>query len=512
MRANILSNNSVYSTMQKKLNYALWVLPLLMYWACSRGEKTQSEAGAPYAGPPYTIALEEFVNPNLPALHAYIQAVYEDKIVMMGGRTNGLHQANNYNFKGNYNDTIFVVDTHDWASPDTWTVKKLSVDSDLLSGKENREQLEANNAQFFTKDSVLYIVGGMIGDSVIQTAPGAKHCSPYITAITLPALIQTVNNGTPLRPGSIRQAKDEQLAVTGGELELMDHAFKLVFGWNVYKGGDAYTHEVKSFSYKDNGKTLTISPVTVCPTCRDGHTSEDEGYFRRRDGSMSAMIDPANGEEFLLYYAGVFKGGKIPFDNPVWIGNDDAKEIDFSMRSNIYTCEVIPVYSPGLKQSYATLLGGMTNAIYRGVAPDKLPVLLDKENTVDSLSAPFSNQITTLMIDAQHQFNLYLLPTTFPATQVAYTFKDTTNLAAGSVAYNGTGSELVWTLPDGNSQMPNGVLNYDEFIKAHPQGGLIGYLHGGILSRTENAFGKKSDQLTRASNRIFAVKLVPLNQ
>ena len=227
---------------------------------------------------------------------------------------------------------------------------------------------------------------------------------------------------------------------------------------------------------------------------------------------MSAMIDPANGEEFLLYYAGVFKGGKIPFDNPVWIGADDAKEIDFSMRSNIYTCEVIPVYSPGRKQSYATLLGGMTNAIYRGVAPDKLPVLLNKENTVDSLSAPFSNQITTLTIDAQHQFNLYLLPTTFPTTQVAYTFKDTTDLAAGSVAYNGTGSELVWTLPDGNSQMPNGVLNYDEFIKAHPEGGLIGYLHGGILSRTENAFGKKSDQLTRASNRIFAVKLVPLKE
>jgi hypothetical protein len=501
--------------MQKKLFFALLALPVLLNWACGGGDKTQVGSSAPYAGPPYTVQLEEFVNPNLPSLHAYIQGVYQDKIVMMGGRRNGLHT--DYSFKDeHFNDSIFVVNTNNWASPETWTVKKLSVYSDLLGNQANEEQLEANNAQFFTEDSVLYIVGGMLGDDVIKGKPSPKHTSPYITAITLPALINTVNNGVPLKSGSIRQAKDDQLSITGGELELLNHSVKLAFGWKINGDEEGYSHQVRSFTYQDDGKTLTISPVTVCPTCWDNQAdTANNGYYRRRDGSLSDMIDPANGEAFLLYYAGVFKDGKkhTPFDNPVWIGVNDAKEIDFSMRSNIYTCKVVPVYSPSRKQSYATLLGGMTNAIYKGAAPDKLPVQLDKSNTTDDLTAPFSNQISTLMIDAQHQFSMYLLPNAFPVTKVDYQMKDSI-LLAGSVAYNGTGSELFWTLTEEEGLLKNGVINYDDFIKAHPEGGKVGYLHGGILSKKENTFDFKGtqDKLTRASNRIFAVKLVPVKQ
>ncbi len=506
--------------MQKNINYALFILLMVTFWACSNGsgKKQLDSSAAAYAGPPYTVQLEEFVNPNLPSLHAYIQAVYQDKIVMMGGRRNGLHT--NYSFKDElYNDSIFVINTNNWASPETWAVKKMSVYS-ISAGNLNLEQLEANNAQFFTEDSVLYIVGGMLGDTVIHKKPEAKHSSPYITAITLPALINAVNNGVKLPSGSIRQAKNAQLAVTGGELELIGNTVKLVFGWNFGKD-ELYTHQIRSFTYTDDGKTLRISPVTVCATCwdkvPDTTSSETTGYFRRRDGSMSAMIDPANGEEFLMYYAGVFKDGgkRTPFDNPVWIGTDDAKELDFTMRSNVYTCKVVPLYSPSRKQSYATLLGGMTNTTYTGAAGN-LPVLLTKENTRDAPTVPFSNQITTLMIDEQHQYSQYLLPDSFPLTKVPYAFKDTTALPANSVTYNGTGSELMWTLPASKGRMPGGVVNYDDFIKANPQGGIIGYLHGGILSTVDSAFGfgknAKQDKLTRASNRIFAVKVVPLKE
>ncbi len=499
--------------MRKKLVYALFALLLVTYWACNNGsDKNQvASSAAPYAGPPYTVQLEEFVNPNLPSLHAYIQAVYQDKIVMMGGRRNGLHT--NYSFKDqHYNDSIFVINTNNWASPETWTVKKMSV-YNIPIGNLNLEQLEANNAHFFTEDSVLYIVGGMLGDSVIPSKQRPRHCSPYVTAITLPAIINLINNGIKLPTGSIRQAENEDLAVTGGELELMGDTIKLVFGWKIDDEFEEYTHEIRSFTYKDDGKKITVSriPRSFCPTCWDGDTTKNGGSFRRRDGSMSDMIDPATGEPFLLYYAGVFKGGNLPFDNPIWIGANTAKEIIFSMRSNIYTCKVVPVYSPSRKQSYATLLGGMTNAIYTGATPDKLPVLLNQNNTIDSLSAPFSNQITTLMIDAQHQFSQYLLPTAFPVTKVAYKLGSST-LPAGSPTYNGTGSELSWTLSAKDNLMQHGVINYDNFIKAYPQGGAIGYLHGGILSKAENAFDNNPAELTRASNRIFAVKIVPLKK
>ena len=504
--------------MQKKLFFALLALPVLLNWACGGGDKTQVGSSAPYAGPPYTVQLEEFVNPNLPALHAFIQAVYQDKIVMMGGRVNGLHT--NYSFKDeHYNDSIFVINTNNWASPETWAVKKMSVYS-IPVGNLNLEQLEANNAQFFTEDSVLYIIGGMLGDTVIPKKPSPKHSSPYITAITLPALINMVNNGTPLPAGSIRQVENQDLAVTGGELELIGDAVKLVFGWKFGKNQENYTHKVRSFTYKDDGKTLTISPVTVCSTCWDGAPdTADGGNFRRRDGSMSDMVDPATGEDILMYYAGVFKNGDINFDNPVWISSDSAKEVNFTMRSNIYTCKVVPVYSPSRMQSYATLMGGMKNANFTGTHGN-MPVLLNESNTkitseADNFhSVPFTNQLSTLMIDKQHQYSQYLLPDSFPVTKIPYKFSEST-LPAGSVTYNGTGSELLWTLTEKEGLRQNGVINYDAFIKAHPEGGRIGYLHGGILSIKENAFDfktKSQDKLTRASNRIFAVKVVPVKQ
>ena len=510
--------------MQKNINYAFFILLLAIYWACSNGsgKKQMDSNAAAYAGPPYTVQLEEFVNPNLPSLHAYIQAVYQDKIVMMGGRKEGLHTTP-YHFAENYNDDIFVISTNNWASPETWTVKKLSVDSIYMNGL-NLEQLEANNAQFFTEDGVLYIIGGILGKDVIKNHKAPVHCSPYITAITLPALINRINNGAKLTAGSIRQVKDEQLAVTGGELEPMGNTLKLVFGWKVKgkEGGrdeEEYTHQVRSFTYEDDGKILSISPITVCPTCWDGDTTENGGYFRRRDGSMSDMIDPANGEDVMIYYAGVFKNGDINFDNPVWIGANSAKEENFTMRSNIYTCKVIPVYSPKRKQSYATLLGGMKNAVFTGTR-GKMPILLDESNTSitskadDFHSVPFSNQLSTLMVDKKHQYSQYLLVDSFPVTKVPYQFGDST-LVAGSVTYNGTGSELFWTLTEKDGLLPNGVINYDDFIRAHPEGGQVGYLHGGILSMKENTFDFNTNAqkiLTRASNRLFAVKIVPLKE
>jgi hypothetical protein len=541
--------------MKQKLMYALFALTLLAAWACSGGGTTKDKTSATdgssaYSGPPYTVQLAEYVNPNLPDLHSYTHAIYQDKIVMIGGRTNGLH-GDTYNFyRRHSNKTIFVINTNNWATPDKWTVKSLLYSSPLLAGAAagiNLEQFKANNAQFFTEDSVLYIVGGLLGSarptqlkqpnnpqSGLVLVPGTKvdkadamdrdtvpTTLPYITAVTLPALINTVNNGVPLKSGSIRQIKDNQLAVTGGELELIGKTVKLVFGWNfsLDDNGDRYTHQIRSFTYTDNGKTLSISPITVCLSCWDTESDTSKtGNFRRRDGSMSTMIDPANGKEALLYYAGVFKNGNDNFDNPVWIGSDNAVEESFVMRSNVYTCQVVPVYSPSRQQSYATLMGGMKNALYTG-ASSKLPILLNEGNAPitskagDFSSIPFSNQLSTLMIDKQHQYSQYLLPDSFPATKIAYPFLDTTALPANSNPFNGSESELLWTLSRKNGRMPHGVVNYDDFIKANPEGGSIGYLHGGILSMVENAFHANNQaKVTRASNRIFVVKIVPLKQ
>ncbi len=542
--------------MKKTTMYFNMLLALAVACSCNDSKTKDNaggevqDAGAAYSGPPYTVQLEEFVNPKLPDLHSYTHAVYKDKIIMIGGRTNGLH-GQTYNFyQANSNKTVYVVDTKNWGDPKGWDVFSMP-DTKIVMPGINTDQFRANNAQFFTEDSVLYIVGGMLNSNVPtrlkdpkdpskgvemtpnlkatadgKTASGPKTLA-LITAVNLPALINTVVNNQPMPANSIRQAHDTSLAVTGGELDVMDKTVYLVFGWNFYfttppTPQDLYTHQVRTFTYTDNGTTLSISPVTVCATCTDKYANNltDSGNFRRRDGTMSAAIDPADGSNGLLYYSGVFKDGDINFDSPVWIGKSSAAEQPFVMRSNVYTCQTVPVYSASRKQFYATLMGGMKNATYNG-GPIKVPAELTATNAPvtsvagDFSSIPFTNQFSTVMMDAKHGFKQYLLPDSFPKTITPVVLpadpKDTIGrvvLPAGSVTFNGTESALYWTTKA--NVLPNGVLDYDAYIKANPKGGSIGYIHGGIQSALINVFGTKAAHYSVASNRLFAVKIVPV--
>lgn len=524
---------------------------LTTIFACNNNSTNNANGGdSKTPEPPYTVQVEEFVNPKLPALHSYTHAIYGDKIVMIGGRTNGLH-GQPYEFsQKRTNQYIYVIDTKNWGDPLTWTVDSMP---DSKIEFKNKEQFRANNAQFFTENNVLYVVGGLLGanketrlknpnnvDGGFTFVQGAKSLNaqassqqpitlPYFTAIDLADLVNAVTKGEKMKPHSIRQVIDSSFIVTGGELNIIDKTVYLVFGWDFsFTGGDLYTHEIRKFTYKDDGKTLTVSKVDVCKTCWDGEQdTSSTGYYRRRDGSLSALIDPSDNSQMMMYYSGVFKNGNTNFDSPVWISKDAAKEEDFVMRSNVYTCQVIPVHSESKKESYATLLGGMTNAIYNG-KPTGKPILLDANNapiTPVSTSNPFdhvafSNQITTLAVNAKHKFAQYLLPDSFPLTKVPYFLPPVINKTdtirgsvypAGSPAFNGSESEFIWTL-DEKLMHENGVIKYDDFIKKHADGAVVGYLHGGILSTLPNVFGGGSGHYSIASNRLFSIKLVPLKK
>jgi hypothetical protein len=173
------------------------------------------------------------------------------------------------------------------------------------------------------------------------------------------------------------------------------------------------------------------------------------------------------------------------------------------------------------------MLGGMKNATYTGNAIS-YPTLLGEDNAPiykvpvqkpDSVSGPnantvpYTNQFTTIVVDANKQFKQYLLPDSFPAPNHPITYKkvDTTvTITAKSPCFNGSESIFVPTAKNAKTLMPNGVIDYDAFIAANPTGGTIGYLHGGIISVTDNAFQYNiQNKVTFASGRIFAVKIVP---
>jgi hypothetical protein len=386
--------------MRTKTTFALMAICLtLLFTGC----KTK---------PPYTVNLQEFANPAFPNLHSYTHATYKDKIVLFGGRLRGLHSSSYAFGQSNVNATIYVIDTHNWnANPATWSVSS-RVDTLLLQTDSvgptpflNRGQFRANNAEFFTKDTTLYLIGGLLGSGHGDPNPTTL---PLFTAINLGALVSAVTNGTTMPASSIHQVQDTLFGITGGEIGMMDNTVYLVFGWR-FNGNGYYAHRVNTFTYNNNAQTglsYTLNPV--CPTCWDGHTGYDSvtaGNFRRRDGSMSPMVDPSDGTQSFLYYSGVFKNGNTNFDTPIWIKNGSAQEdSSFHMRSNVYTCMVIPFYSQKNKESYATLLGGMTNGRNSGgPIKNNKPRLMDA--TTAEITPPDTNNFLSIpLLQPDHHY------------------------------------------------------------------------------------------------------------
>ena len=212
----------------KKLSiYSMALLLIMIAAACNNNGEKETVSANGYSGPPYTVQLVEYVNEKLPDLHSFTQAVYNDKIIMIGGRTNGLHAATYVFDQSHANTNIYVVDTKNWTNPTSWDVYSMP---DSKISFANKGQFRANNAQFFTNDSVLYIVGGLLGG----TATTGAGTQPYITAINLPALVNMVMKNATMPANSIRQVLDSGLAITGGELRIMNNTVYLVFGWNFF--------------------------------------------------------------------------------------------------------------------------------------------------------------------------------------------------------------------------------------------------------------------------------------
>jgi hypothetical protein len=179
----------------------------------------------------------------------------------------------------------------------------------------------------------------------------------------------------------------------------------------------------------------------------------------------------------------------------------------------------------------------MTNSTYSfatnnsnqipNVTPSVTTLLTNQNSTITTvdpnnyLSVPFFNGITTIKIDNKHNMSQYMMSTSFPTTGInmalptntSVNYPTTYTLAARSNPYNGAESEIIWQYNQDYNYKGSGVIDLDSMFSKSQSAVTIGYHFGGILSLVDNVnmnnTTNNQERLTAASNRIFAIKIVP---
>lgn len=137
-------------------------------------------AGA-QAQTPFTVTVEEIEFADAPAVQSFVHAQHDGKWLLLGGRTDGLHQRQpfaSFLVEGN-NTMVYVMDI------EAGTVASANLDGLPPSVYE---ALQSTNQEFEQRGNTLYTMGGYG-----YSAEALDHVTfPYLTAIDVPALIAAV--------------------------------------------------------------------------------------------------------------------------------------------------------------------------------------------------------------------------------------------------------------------------------------------------------------------------------
>ena len=166
----------------------------------------------------FQVSIEEVTLTDAPQLHSYVVGQYQGKWLLIGGRTDGLHQRQPFAaFLASSNNLIaYVVDP---INLQHWSVSLSDLPTPIY------EQLQSTNMEFVQRDTVLYIAGGYG-----YSATASDHIThTRLTAVNIPTLMSMIINDGAIT-GQFRTLSDESMAVTGGYLGSLDDTFYLVCG------------------------------------------------------------------------------------------------------------------------------------------------------------------------------------------------------------------------------------------------------------------------------------------
>jgi hypothetical protein len=409
--------------------------------------------------PPFQLQLQAIGGTNIPGLHSFAFAQSGDKWLFIGGRTNGLHGLNtNDGFPGEHkNDAVIVIDTVTWNF----------YQADLNQLPQNiADPMRSTNMEYIQNGDYLYMAGGYGWDSINENFV----TFPTLTAIHVNNMIDAVIHAKPIA-SSIRQVKDTNMTVCGGDLVKLGSDYYLMFGHN-FKGTydpvspsvlftQTYSNRIKKFNLADNGTTISLSNFSYIT---------DTINFHRRDLTTCPLIQP-DGSFGIGAYGGVFKkNADMPYLEPILLSANGTTTLKtYQQVMSQYTCAVLPAYDAVRKNMYTTFFGGISLYDYNTGTG-----LVVRDTTL-----PFISDITTLSTFANGSMEERVLPLQLPAL---------------------LGSNAKFILNKAASNYSNEVINLQQLPKTQS---LVGYIIGGIKAE-KGSLGKSI-----ANTAIYRVYITP---
>ncbi|MBX3042614.1 MAG: T9SS type A sorting domain-containing protein [Candidatus Kapabacteria bacterium] len=397
---------------------------------------------------------------NLPGVQSYTYGKIDEFIVIIGGRTDGLHRRQpvfSFDYDGK-NKNIIVIDTKN---------KTYFSNSVLTLNSKIAEQISSTNIQFYQENDYLYLIGGYGFSPTLN-----NHVTyPALVAVNLRGLINSIKKDEDIS-SNFRIYEDDLFAVTGGYLEKIIDVFYLIGGHKFTgrynpMGGPSftqqYTNEIRKFTIKNDDINLFVNHIEQV---------NDESAFHRRDYNVLPQIFP-DGSFGLTAFSGVFRPeADIPYLSAVEITADKhLVRDDFAQYLNHYHCAHIPLYSSNANEMHSVFFGGIAQYHYED------GVLIQDDNV------PFVNSIASVTRFSDNSMKEFKLNSEMPGL---------------------LGASAEFISIDNLPKYGNGVLNYDDIGDSV----LIGYIFGGINSSEPNIFFTDDGTKSEATSNLFEVYLI----
>lgn len=434
---------------------------------------------------PYEVELRRVdTTTELPTLQSFAFGQHDGLWVIVGGRTNGLHNFTTEPLKNfpprRQNRRIYVID------PQTWRTWSRPLEDSRLTERQ-QDELAATAMEFAQVGDVLYVVGGY---GYLREAD-AFTTFTALTALDLGTIVDWVRQAKS-GPGAgdlreiVRQTRSPVLQVTGGQLALIHGRAALVFGQKFIGGyGDpaavqTYTGQVRTFEIADDGDSVAIGNVANYPP------SPNLSKYRRRDYNLFPIVELVDGRRTAgaVALSGVFTESGGVWTVPVEVDRDGRPTMadpsaaaTFKQGMNSYNSATLALFDSRNGANHLISFGGISYQDYKG-----------SQGFVNDANVPFINDSTAVVRRADGTYRQFLL--------ASAKYPRVVDAGGARLLF---GAEAGVFLDPAVPTTSNGLVDLRAALPAGGGERTLGWIYGGIAADKPN-FGASS-----ASNEVFAI-------